>query len=210
MSAARIIGISILVLAITGCAVGNRYDYRRADIALPLSGEDAVGLGVLENRPYVKDGDKNSNFVGLQRGGFGNPFDVTTVSEKALTTDIAEALEKGLRQSGFTVTRLQATTPGSSSVVAEIRERGESRNIVLTVNDWKTDIYLDMNLHFDLILQVLSRDGEVLASNRINGKEKVSGAAMSSDKNSRLAESALETKIGRLFNSPEIVDALKR
>ena len=67
-----------------------------------------------------------------------------------------------------------------------------------------------MNLHFDLILQVLSRDGEVLASNRINGKEKVSGAAMSSDKNSRLAQSALETKIGRLFNSPEIVDALKR
>ena len=32
---------------------------------------------------------------------------------------------------------------------------------------------------------------------------------MSADKNSRLAESALETKIGRLFNKPEIINALR-
>ena len=210
MNILRTLGISLIFVAITGCAVGNRYDYRRADIALPLNGDDAVGMGVLEYRPYVSNGDKDPNFVGLQRGGFGNPFDVTTTSEKALTSDVAEALERGLRNSGFTVTRLQATSPGLPSVLAEISERGESRNIVLTVNDWKTDIYVDMNLHFDLLLQVVSRDGEVIASNRINGKEKVSGAAISADKNSRLAESALETKIGRLFNTPEIIDALTR
>ena len=166
-------------------------------------------MGVVENRDYVLTGDKKPDFIGLQRGGFGNPFDVTTASGEAFTNDLADALEKGLRDSGFTVTRLQVASPGASVVQAEIGKNGESRNIVLTVNEWKTDIYMDMNLHFDLFLEIVSRDGQILASNRISGEEKVSGAAMSADKNSRLAESALETKIGRLFNKPEIINALR-
>jgi hypothetical protein len=193
----------------TGCAVGNQYDYRRADIALPVAGGGTVGMGVLENREYVLSGEKKPDFVGLQRGGFGNPFDVTTASGDGFTSDLADALEKGLRDSGFAVKRLQITSPGASAVQAEIGKNGETRNIVLTVNEWKTDIYMDMNLHFDLFLEVVSRDGQILASNRISGEEKVSGAAMSADKNSRLAESALETKIGRLFNKPEIINALR-
>lgn len=209
MSVVKRVGVAVVVLLMAGCAVGNKYDYRRADISLPLSGDGNVGMSVVENRVYVLDGDKKPSFIGLQRGGFGNPFDVNTISGQAFTNDLADTLEKGLRDSGFTVKRLQVTSPGSSEVMAEIEENGEIRNIVLTVNEWKTDIYLDMNLHFDLLLQVVSRDGEVLASNRINGEEKVSGAAMGAEKNSRLAESALEIKIGRLFNTPDVINALR-
>lgn len=206
----RIVGLVVLVLAVTGCAVGNKYDYRRADISLPVVGSGNVGMGVIENREYVTSGDKKPDFVGLQRGGFGNPFDVTTTSGEPFTSDLADALEKGLRDSGFTVQRLQVTSPGASAVLAAIEKDGESRNIVLTVNEWKTDIYMDMTLHFDLFMEVVSANGQIVASNRISGEEKVSGAAMSADKNSRLAESALETKIGRLFNSPEVINALKQ
>ena len=66
-------------LLIAGCAAGNQYDYSGSDLALPITGSGDIGVAVLDVRPYVLNGDKKPDFVGLQRGGFGNPFDVSSM-----------------------------------------------------------------------------------------------------------------------------------
>lgn len=204
----RILGLSLLIVGATGCAVGNQYDYRSAEVSLPLTGDGDVGVAVLENRSYVLSGNKNPNFVGTQRGGFGNPFDVTTGSGQALVSEMSDALEKGLRNSGYTVSKIQVSSSDPSAVISAIAENGKVKNIVLTVTEWKTDIYMNMSLHFNLVLQIVGKDGTTIATNQMQGEEKLSGAGFESQ-NSRLAADAFEIKIGRLFNSPEVIAALK-
>ena len=100
----------LAVLFIGGCAVGNKYSYKTSDIDLPIrtEGGEALVLQVKDLRPYVLNGDKEANFVGLQRGGFGNPFDVTTESGEPMTDVMAVAIENGLKEINLSI---DVTTP---------------------------------------------------------------------------------------------------
>lgn len=89
-----------LVFLVSGCAIGNKYDYQNAELSLPVGGSGELGLAVVDNRSYVRNGDKAPNFIGSQRGGFGNPFDVTTASGRSLISDMEDALKSSLTNSG--------------------------------------------------------------------------------------------------------------
>ncbi len=208
MKILKLLGALMIVLAVTGCAVGNTYDYEAATVSLPVKGNESVGLGVIDNRSYVLSGDKKADFIGLQRGGFNNPFDVRTASGKPMTEDMQTALSRALDNSGFDVKKLDFSSSDSELVASVVASSGEEKNIVLTVTDWKTDVFMNITLFYDLLLEVYEKDGAIVATNRLHGKEGVGGGGFESQ-NSRAAASAFETKIGRLFNSPDIIAALK-
>ena len=208
MNILKSFGILMLVFFVTGCAVGNQYDYGTTEVSLPLVGDGELGVGALERRPYVLDGDKDPDFVGLQRGGFNNPFDVSTASGNPLVDDMSNALQNALRNSGYTVSSLEFDWSDTSAIASALAKTGKAKNIVLVVTEWKTDVFMNMTLHFDLTLHVVSKDGAKLAENRTQGSEELSGAGFESQ-NSRLAADAFETKIGRMFNNPEIQTALQ-
>ena len=203
----KIILTLFVSLILHGCAIGNKYDYQSTSIALPVKGTGDVGLSVIDNREYVLSGEKKPNFIGLQRGGFNNPFDVTTASGESLTYEISSALHNALISAGFNASRFDISTSDSTVVATALAQNGYKRNIVLTVNEWKTDVYMNITLHFDLLLQIMSPEGSVLATNSLEGKERIGGAGLQGQ-NSKSAASALETKIGRLFNTPEVITAL--
>ena len=64
----------------SGCAVGNTHRYDWGDANLSIETDKTVAVSILDARSYVQSGAKLPNFVGLQRGGFGVPFGVTTRS----------------------------------------------------------------------------------------------------------------------------------
>jgi len=197
----------LVVVTASGCAVGNQYSYHNVNIALPVQGSGEVGLAVVEDRADVLSGDKKPDFVGVQRATLGNPWGVSTVSGNSLVQDFSETLEIALTKSGFDVTVLDGISnenPGTA--VAAV---GKDRNVMLKVSDWRTDIYMNMTLFYDLTLSVLSGDGAVLASTQSQGEEKLSGASMTAAGNAKTATSALETKIARMFNDQTIRDALQ-
>ena len=207
MKFSKSIALLMLLFIFTGCAVGNQYDYAATEVSLPLAGDGELGVGVLERRPYVLDGDKGPEFVGMQRGGFGNPFDVDTASGNPLVDDMSTAIQNALRSSGYTVSSLEFDPSDSTAIASALSKSGKAKNIVLVVTEWKTDVYMNMTLHYDLTLHVVSKDGDKLAENRDQGTEKLSGAGFEKQ-NSRLAADAFETKVGRMFNNPDIQAAL--
>ena len=208
MRSMRLISVLLALIVLAGCAVGNEYDYTSANISLPLAGSGDIGVAVVDNRSYVLSGEKEPNFIGLQRGGFANPFDVTTMSGNSLTDDMQLAMQNALQDSGYNVTSLDIDVADVAAISTAVAGGGMARNVVLIVNDWKTDIYMNFGLTFDLMLNVISQDGETLASSEARGdNEKISGAGMPGQ-NSRTAASAFETKVGRLFNNPDIIGAL--
>jgi hypothetical protein len=204
----HVTAILTFALIITGCAVGNKYDYRNASVSLPVKGDSEVTLGIIDNRSYVLSGNKKSNFIGLQRGGFNNPFDVTTSSGQPLADDMFIALSRALSDNGFTVAKLYFSSPDSSIIATAIKDKGMAKNVVLTVTEWKTDVFMNVTLHYDLLLQVVAKDGNTVASNQVQGQEKIGGGGFEGQ-NSRAAAAAFETKIGRLFNNPEVIESLK-
>lgn len=197
-----------LTTFLVGCAVGNTYDYSRANVDLAVHGHSELGLAVIDQRPYVLSGDKEPSFVGLQRGGFGNPFNVKTQSGRALAVEMAEAMTSELEDNGFRVFNLGVSESGPSIVASAIHEASKTRNVILEVHEWKTDAMMNFGLSYDLRLRVMDESANLLAEAKTSGiKEKLGGAGFESA-NSISAANAFSSKIGQLFNDPGVVSAL--
>ena len=72
----------------SGCAIGNTHRYDLGNAALVAESDKRVAVCVADERPYVLSGEKPGSFVGLLRGGFGNPFDINTTSGEPMASDI--------------------------------------------------------------------------------------------------------------------------
>src|SRR5215467_405474 len=130
--------IILISLFVASCAVGNKYDYRSTTLALPIKPVDnkTLILSVQDFRPYVLNNDKDPSFVGIQRGGYGNPFNVTTLSGRPMTEDMADAMVKGLTDVGYRVNYV-STKPEMVKLIDAAAQNQANRIIVLKVYDWK-------------------------------------------------------------------------
>ncbi len=152
--------VLMLILPLGACAVGNRYDYRGAIGGLPVSGTGSVAVEVVDARPYVVNGDKAPDFVGVQRGGFGNPFDVRTASGEPLADEMRAAIASAMQHQGFTVVPLGGAAP---------------RKLELRILEWKTDVMMSMSVQYDLSLSVFDGQGALMASSTTKGEEILGG-----------------------------------
>ena len=148
--------VATLLLTLGGCAIGNRYDYGNAISGLPVSGSGKLAVNVVDARPYVLSGDKKPDFVGLQRGGFGNPFDVRTGSGRPLADEMRDAIAKALQQQGFAVVGGTEAAP---------------RKLELRVLEWKTDVMMKMKTTYDLQLSVFDTSGALVAQSKTKGED---------------------------------------
>ncbi|MCB1923190.1 MAG: hypothetical protein KDJ27_05485 [Gammaproteobacteria bacterium] len=201
--------IVLMCAVLAGCAAGNRYNYRDHAVSLPIraEGQRILVLTVEDLRPYVLNGDKPANFVGLQRGGFGNPFDVTTASGQSLTQDMKASISNSLRNAGYTVIA-NPTEPDMSQLKQVAAQNDASRIVWLKVKDWKSDIFVSIGLSYDLHLAVYDAQGNLLAENTQQGDSTVGGGKLSASQNSEHMAQEFSKRIGYLFNSPSIRDAL--
>lgn len=148
--------VATLLLVLGGCAIGNRYDYGSSISGLPVSGSGNLAVSVVDARPYVLSGEKKPDFVGLQRGGFGNPFDVRTGSGRPLADEMRDAIAKALQQQGFAV--------GGGSEAAP-------RKLELRVLEWKTDVMMKMKTTYDLQLSIFDASGALVAQSKTKGED---------------------------------------
>jgi len=88
----KYLSLLLISLMIGGCAFGRKQDYLQARPVLEYTSKVRLAVGVQDRRPYILDHDKDEDFVGLQRGGYGNPFDVSTNSNLPLADDMAKVL----------------------------------------------------------------------------------------------------------------------
>jgi hypothetical protein len=154
-----------------GCAMGVKHDYQ-APLELGVATPASVAVASLDHRPYVVSGQKGENFVGLSRGGFGNPFDITTQSGNALASDISTAIVASLKAKGVDARALALKpTVSAEQAVTALRDVGMQKSVLLRLVEWKGDTMVNVGLSYDLDLRVLDKGGNVLASKVLQGKE---------------------------------------
>lgn len=200
-----------LVSLLAGCAIGNKVDYRAQSVSLNTGSEKSIALGVHDQRPYVLSGNKNPQFVGIQRGGYGNPFNVSTESGGPLAQDFATSISNALTRSGAKVNaKAYPHSASNDAVTKQLLAVDAERFLLISYKEWKTDSFLNTSLHYDITAQVLQSDGTVVAENHLSGEDKISGSVMGDQTNSSSSvPAAVSRKLQLLLGDKDIVAALQ-
>jgi hypothetical protein len=197
------------LLFLGGCAYGVKHDYQQAlDIGIATSA--SVAVGTLDRRPYVLDGQKGPTFVGLSRGGFGNPFDVTTQSGQPLASDISGAIAASLKSKGVDAKAIEIKHALSvDQAAASLRAAGTQRSVLITLKEWKADSMVNVGLNYDLDLRVFDKDGNVLTSKLRQGRENLGSGDPFSPGGTGQVLPRFRRMMETLFQEPEVVKALQ-
>ena len=197
-------GIAVALL-LGGCAFGQKYSYQAATVPMSRMATSApVALAVQDRRPYVVSQNKPESFVGLSRGGFGNPFDVNTASGQPMALDMRDAIVSGMRARGIEV-KVVAASPcdNADRIQRGFAASGARRLMLVTLSEWKSDLMISAALHYDVTLVVLDEKGTELARARTNGRDNIGPSPHSS------VGPAFARKFEALFDDDKILQALK-
>lgn len=210
----RWIGMILLLLSLSwlgGCAVGQQIRYHDTELDLNASNTTSVAVATQDNRPYVKDGEKDRSYVGNFRGGFGNPFDVTTASGKPLADDMTSVICTSLQKKGFACTPLFVEPNESQAqAIEKLRATGAHSSILLTVNEWMSSTFQNTGLSYNLVLTAMDQQGAKVAEKKLQGEEELGGSFWDPPGHAKDAvPRAFKNKLEVLLNDPEMIKALK-
>jgi hypothetical protein len=199
VSAMRLALAAGAAIALGGCAFGQKIAYSGSTVDVDAMGDKSVAVATLDQRPYVLNGNKKSSFVGLSRGGYGNPFDVETPSGTPLADEISESIGRSLSERGFKATVVKVAPSESRHAALEAMEKsGAERLALVSLREWKSDKYFRTSLIQDVSVKVFDATGKELAT-----------ASFTSDEVVGDVPAAFRTKIAAWFSDPKIVEALK-
>jgi len=200
----------LAALLLSACAVGNQHDYTTAMPQLTVQGSGSVAVAVQDQRPYILDHDKKENFCGLYRGGFGNPFDVTTKSGNPLATDFRNTIVAALKNRGLVAEPVESALALSDEEAKQaLLAAAKDHALLLVIKEWKSDTYLNTALHYNLTLTVYDKAGSASGASQISGKDNLGPAALPKDARIAVAQ-AYQTKLETLLNDPKVVEALQQ
>jgi hypothetical protein len=195
----------LCVLVISGCAVGNKHNYSDATPNFKATQGDKLDLGVQDQRVYILSGEKQAAFVGLSRGGFGNPFNVETESGKPLSDDFAKAVSRALSKKGVQVTEINVPIRMDQADVIKSLTQSGNKAVFISIKEWKSDTYQNTSLNYDIQVQVIDKSGKVVAKKSIAGNENLGGDFINPPGHAKkVIPPAFQNKLEQLFSDPDI------
>ena len=202
---ACIVQICVAGFILGGCAVGQQFSYQSASVPMPrIVSTVPVAIAVHDRRPYVVSHNKPESFVGLMRGGFGNPFDVNTTSGQPMALEMREAIVRSMRAKGIDVKAVTVRPDdGTDKVHRALIATGAGRLVLVTLTEWKSDTMVSTALIYDATVVVMNDKGVELARARSNGRDNIGPSPHNS------VPPAFARKFEALFDDEKVVQALK-
>lgn len=197
---------------ISGCflAVGQKYQYHTVLSPVNIESTNEVSVGVLDHRPYIVNKGKAPDFVGLLRGGFGNPFNVTTKSGQPFALDVTQSISGSLKQKGFKVSEIEIPfSDTEESALGKITAAGKDKNLLLIIKEWKSDVMKNFNLHYDLTLKVYDNKNTLLGEKNLQGTDALEKTKFSNEKIEEAFVNGFKQKLSELLNDDQIINNIK-
>ncbi len=203
--------LSFIPLLVTGCAIGNHYDYQSVRVTLqPSSKKYTVSVVTVDHRPDVLKSSVQNNYVGMTRGGYGNPFRVYTKSGAPLSEDLSRAIVSSLNSSGYQATAITGSpVTDETSAKFQLLASSSDRRILVTVNKWESDTLINTDLTTDINIQVYDHSGKQLANECFSASKGLGGNFLDPVIHARasvLSETA--SILSQIFSSPRIHNSL--
>ena len=196
----------------SGCAIGVKHDYVSQPPNLPISTSNQVTVVTQDLRPYIVLNKHPPSYVGRQRGGYGNPWDVKTQDHKPFADVVSEVVGKALEQKGIRVKTVSVSPQATADQVKQaIRQGASPRALLITVRDWDSDVYVNVNLDTDFKAEVFDQYGYTLATNEVRDLSEKIGSSFWDpvDEGKRRVPEALRSKLEKLLGDPKVVNALR-
>jgi hypothetical protein len=158
------------VSLITGC--GGVVDISRMQFEAPIQGLGKVAVVVHDQRPFVVNENKQPNFIGLRRNGYGMPMDVVTKSGETLADDVSAIITSSLRGSGFQAKSFEVTHEETvESSINKIVKEQYDRVVVFTISQFRSDTWFEVELVWALSLDVYDNAGSMLSHYSLEGQD---------------------------------------
>jgi len=191
---------------LSGCAIGNKFDVRQATAVAP-AGSSTVAVGGLDERELLRKGEIEPEYVGMTRGGYGNPFRVKTASKQPLAQEAAQVVATSLGR------RARGPVKAYSSREAALhalRPTGAQRVALLRVKAWESDTLINTSVNVDLVLEVYSAAGSLLAVSSDTAYRDLGGNIASPPMHARKVVIAeLGRSLTKLMEQPSVASALR-
>lgn len=202
-----------LALMLGACAFGNTTDYQNQTPVLAATTGNAVALATHDQRPYVLSGKNSATYTGVTRAVVGVPYGVHTGSGQPLANDFSASIANGLSAKGIQVTVVNVPyTETREQVIKTLLNQGKPRSLLVTIEDWESDQYIDASLTFSLKADVLDSAGAVLASNAVTSRRGISGNFFAIQPHTGVSAQAsliAQQVLQQLLNDQKIVQALQ-
>ena len=194
-----------------GCAVKQKYSIDSVVPDLGLTGKVTVAVAAQDQRDYVLSGNNKPQLVGIMRGGFGNPFYMTTKSGRPLADEMGDVIANALKKNGFnTITVVVAATESAEQVGKKLVDTGADKLIHFEIIKWQSDTFWNIRFIYSLHVSVYDGNYKLLAKDSCEGDKNLGDAGFSITANTRKkVQETLKAELERLFNSSEIVTALE-
>lgn len=206
----RLIFLTLTLLSLTACAIGNKYDMASSPPEISQDITSSVAIGVHDQRHYIINGDKEPQFIGLQRGGFGNPFDVTTLTKEPLSEDIKKCVIDGLQKAGMITydTRIPFSQKPSEAKITILNAKAD-KALLVVISTLKADTYMNTMFDYNLNAYVYDNAGTLLAENQVQGSKDLGGDAWNPPAHAAKAVPEFLSQImDELIDNPKIISAL--
>ena len=95
------------------------------------------------------------------------------------------------------------------SVMEKLKANNGENLILLTLNEWKSDAYMNASLYYDVNLKIFDRTGNVLAESDIKGTDNLGGSFNIVKYSKIVVPQTFKKKIEELLNNPDVVKALQ-
>ena len=153
----RVLLFSLLIVMIamfSGCVAKQKMalDYKAQKTEGAVESRPKVNVTVNDERSYIKSGEKPASYIGTYRGGFGNPFNVNTKDNIALSELLHDDLIEELNTLGF------------------IKEGGD-KTLIVDILEWKFDAYQNASFNYLLNVKVVDNAKTTLVKSDVVGKD---------------------------------------
>lgn len=150
------------VTVLAACSYAMPYE---GTVVLPEAGNARLAVATVDERPYVLNGKNPPEYVGIIRGGFGNPFNRDTDDGKPLADDFSASIVNSLAAKSFQIIAISTPAASSSTVALKaLQQSGAHRLILLELRDWQSDTMINPTVNCDVTLHIYDSSGRELAS----------------------------------------------
>ena len=199
--------MAVAAVLLAGC-YGVAYD---TNVALPEKGATKIAVVTVDERPYVLNHKNPPDYVGIIRGTFGNPFDRHTDDGKPLGDEFDATMVNSLVQNGFAAASISvAPAPDDSQALAQLKQSGASRLILLELREWQSDTYINPTMNLDYTFHVYDANGKELATITEKKNQDLKGGSFFNPvgKSDDLVVAFYQDKIQSWFSDPKVEAAL--
>jgi hypothetical protein len=172
-------------------------DYHNVIPKINYRGNKIIAVIVHDQRPYILSREKDTEYVGLYRGGFGKPNDIKTSTLMPLADEFSQSIVNGLLAAGFKTMESSSTNRIVSIDILEwltVTGGGITGGEIISFTSG-TDLY------YKLVVKVFDEKNNILIQQEVKGTDRLGGNLTQIYE---LIPKATENIFNKIFNSPDI------